>query len=44
MRPETPVRGRGASCAFCVPEEGFYTRAVLMLGICPDCLRSEPRL
>lgn len=22
----------------------FYTRAVLMLGIRPDCLRSEPRL
>ena len=44
MRPETPAWGRGASCAFRMPEEGFYTRAVLMLGICPDCLRSEPRL
>ena len=44
MSPETPVWGRDASCAFCVLEEGFYARAVLMLGIRPDCLRSEPRL
>lgn len=27
-----------------VPALRFYTLAVLMLGIRPDCLRSEPRL
>ena len=41
------VRGTfvlGMFGAFFVPVLWFFTCAVLMLGICPDCLRSEPRL
>lgn len=30
--------------ALFVPALRFYALAVLMLGIYPDCLRSEPRL
>ena len=55
MRPE-PLSGVGsllrllrARCGsevrrVCVPALCFLYRAVLMLGIRPDCLRSEPRL
>lgn len=47
------ARGRlcsGCSARFCARAvclrlaPCFYARAVLMLGIRPDCLRSEPRL
>lgn len=37
------ARGMRARGTF-VPALRFYTLAVLMLGIRPDCLRSEPRL
>ena len=38
-------RARESTCpAHFLPALRFYTRAVLMLGIRPDCLRSEPRL
>ena len=41
------LRARGNICACVVrakPVRAFLACAVLMLGIRPDCLRSEPRL
>jgi len=48
MRPE-PLSGGGAppapfACSGEYMPGVFFARAVLMLGIRPDCLRSEPRL
>ena len=43
MPGERLCSGSGCPARFCA-RAVFWARAVLMLGIRPDCLRSEPRL